>query len=466
MYRKIIFGLCLVLSSSIFAQEKTYDVIIIGGGISGLTSAHYLDTDNVLILEKKDKVGGRIIDGQWNGFHYPKGTEYISEPEGVLKRLINELNLSVIPIPPPTDGIGYKGKIYTKNKLLDFLPNDKAKRQFKKLERELKKLDNETDDIIWSNEPIGKYRKYDNISVQEWLNDLKIHPLIQRYIDIENLGLFSANNSELSILYNANEMAYNLPSPKGYQESEVFTFPNGMIDLSNALLKENKSKVKYNSEVISVIKQEDGNILVNVLVDNIKQVFKSKIVICSTPAPIAKEILKESISQNVVENLSNVDYGQYITINIFTEKRWLKDAWTVSCLDNYFTSIYDVTRTQTQPNHSGKSIISAYIPSTTAKDKTFINQTDKEIFEKTIKDMELYFPDISKSVIDYDVQRFKYAYPVFDKGYYQLLNNLNSDNSLNRKIFLTGDYMKFAVVDGAIQSGFETALKINRLLKK
>ena len=43
-------------------DEKIYDVIIIGAGISGLSAAdHLIDNGNdVLILEARDRIGGRI----------------------------------------------------------------------------------------------------------------------------------------------------------------------------------------------------------------------------------------------------------------------------------------------------------------------------------------------------------------------------------------------------------------------
>ena len=43
-------------------DEKIYDVIIIGAGISGLAAADYLiDHGNeVLVLEARDRIGGRI----------------------------------------------------------------------------------------------------------------------------------------------------------------------------------------------------------------------------------------------------------------------------------------------------------------------------------------------------------------------------------------------------------------------
>ncbi|MEM6297733.1 MAG: FAD-dependent oxidoreductase [Bacteroidota bacterium] len=462
MVRKLlIVWFSLIPFANAKAQEEVYDVIIIGGGLSGLTAAYYLETNNYLVLEKEEKVGGRVIGGQWKGFHYPKGTEYIGEPEGVLKEVIEELGLEVVAVPPPTDGIAYQGQIYTRRQLLDFLPSRKQKRQFRGLGRKLNRLARGTEDFIWEGDHLKKkYRELDGTPVKKWLETNEVHPLIQHYIEVENLGLFSANNEELSILYNASEMAYNLPSPRDYEESEVFTFPRGMIELSDALENEIQGKIMYQAEVVKVVKEAEF-IRVEAILGNKKINFKAKNIVCATPAPISGKILEGSISEKAKQQLSSIRYGQYVTINIFTKKRFLNQAWTVTCLDNYFTSIYDVTRGQTSSDHKGESIISAYIPSYAATDSTFINQTDREVFKKTIQGMETYFPSITASVVDYDIQRFKYAYPVFGLGYSKVLEVLNTDESLQENIFLAGDYMTYAVVDGAILSGYLAAQKVN-----
>ena len=40
---------------------ETYDVVIVGGGIAGLTVAYQLGNQNVLLLEKEDMCGGRTL---------------------------------------------------------------------------------------------------------------------------------------------------------------------------------------------------------------------------------------------------------------------------------------------------------------------------------------------------------------------------------------------------------------------
>src|SRR5262245_13836462 len=73
------------------------DVVVVGAGLSGLTAAHRLDQQgkSVLVLDAKDRVGGRTINldvapgviteggGQWIGDRHPR-----------IFSLIDELHLS------------------------------------------------------------------------------------------------------------------------------------------------------------------------------------------------------------------------------------------------------------------------------------------------------------------------------------------------------------------------------------
>ena len=65
-------------------DEKIYDVIIIGAGISGLAAADYLiDHGNeVLVLEARDRIGGRIWSYLWNGITIEEGANWIHTSVG------------------------------------------------------------------------------------------------------------------------------------------------------------------------------------------------------------------------------------------------------------------------------------------------------------------------------------------------------------------------------------------------
>ena len=73
----------------------SYDIVIVGGGISGLFLAYKLvDTDlNILVLEKEKEFGGRIHTILKNGYQYECGAARFSNKHNKLMTLIHELGL-------------------------------------------------------------------------------------------------------------------------------------------------------------------------------------------------------------------------------------------------------------------------------------------------------------------------------------------------------------------------------------
>ena len=59
-------------ATDVFADEKIYDVVVIGAGISGLSAADALTQlgYDVVVLEAKDRVGGRLWTDKfhWHSF--------------------------------------------------------------------------------------------------------------------------------------------------------------------------------------------------------------------------------------------------------------------------------------------------------------------------------------------------------------------------------------------------------------
>jgi monoamine oxidase len=77
-----------------------YDLIIIGGGISGLHTAYRLqDQYKILILEKESCLGGRIFTVDFHGHNIEAGAGRLNQTHKLFRNLINELDISVFPIP-------------------------------------------------------------------------------------------------------------------------------------------------------------------------------------------------------------------------------------------------------------------------------------------------------------------------------------------------------------------------------
>lgn len=73
-----------------------YDVIIVGAGLAGLTSAAYLSKNgyNVLLCEKREKTGGLVGSSTLNGFVFDFGIRAF-ENSGIILPMLRELGISI-----------------------------------------------------------------------------------------------------------------------------------------------------------------------------------------------------------------------------------------------------------------------------------------------------------------------------------------------------------------------------------
>lgn len=71
-------------------------VIVVGGGLAGLTAAAYLAQAgiNVLLCEKEDKLGGLVNSFQYKGFTFDGGIRAL-ENSGIIKPMLRQLGLDI-----------------------------------------------------------------------------------------------------------------------------------------------------------------------------------------------------------------------------------------------------------------------------------------------------------------------------------------------------------------------------------
>ena len=76
--RWIVFTLVGLIFSSCNRIQTDYDVIIVGGGLAGLSAAKELNSKKVLVLEKDSILGGRVQTRNFQGkYFYDIGADYI-----------------------------------------------------------------------------------------------------------------------------------------------------------------------------------------------------------------------------------------------------------------------------------------------------------------------------------------------------------------------------------------------------
>src|SRR5271170_2499817 len=94
--------------------ERTSHVIVVGAGIAGLAAAYRLHKAGlrVTVLEKDDRVGGRMTTDRIDGMVIDRGAQILSSAYSVLPGLARELGLPEwVPASRPLGAISRKRRL-------------------------------------------------------------------------------------------------------------------------------------------------------------------------------------------------------------------------------------------------------------------------------------------------------------------------------------------------------------------
>lgn len=471
-----------IISDQARAQQPSiYDVVIVGGGLSGLTAAVAMKGRNVLVLEKEANMGGRIVSRNWEGFSYSLGASYIGKPGRDMRGYFKEIGLTSrpFPVPTPQDAIADGGEIYPDEYADQALGSLKELQDYARVGRELYKMaDQGIEEAAYEVDlkELATHANLDALTVEQWLGQLDISSNVKRFINTENRGLFGSSNGDLSLLYNIPEMAYNLYDgnyrPKEFTrrpvpdfmtyrperksgKNGIWTFRHGMSEMVWAIEKQRElqGRLKTGAEVQSVSVNSDRTVELAYIQNGRSQKVKAYAVVLASPAPVTARIVKNGLSSQVMGALKKIKYVPYVTMGVYMKQRLFRNAWNISCLDTVFSTLNDAVRTQVDYEYSGKSVLGIAMPGSNAQDSTLVRQSKEQLFSRAMKDVERYFPGASSQVIGKYVHRFQYGFPVFAPGYTQILNTLHRDSSTKGPLFLAGDYTVYPTLGGAAASG-------------
>jgi len=287
-----------------------YDIIIIGGGISGLYSAYKLLQKNkdlkILILEKNDYLGGRIktfkkiINNK--KFIFEEGAGRFNDNHELLLQLIYELGLktNIIKIPSITEfhpSSGYKKENEKKfikespflyiDKVIKYSKNDTKEFKQKYTFIEYAKKILKEDEIKFLLDSFGYYKELVSFNAYDSINLFKIG--INQYLEFYglNCGLYSIikniknkiknynNNTKILLNHDVSNVEYN-------NENKLFNiYVKNNISQKNKLYKCKKcilaipkpNLLKFN--ILNSIKKELNSILC-VPLCRIYAIFKKK----------------------------------------------------------------------------------------------------------------------------------------------------------------------------------------------
>lgn len=460
--------------------KVSHDVIIVGGGISGLTSAYNLKDYNIKLLEKNGYPGGRALSGKYKDYVYAKGTEYLGKPEGALEKIVEELMLKPVQIPSPGDAAYKNDTFYWGDEGLILMHINKSSLdEYNNFVTKIQGLGLKYDYLA----PDPSIEFLDDITARDWFEKEGFSMFLQEKYNVSARGLFGAGIDEISALSYIPEIAFD------YEESKILTkeeavelentpdqdgtdgsvsFVTGITEVADALAKNLGDKVQLNSTVTSVIKKDDIYHVTYLDSTGNSHELTSLAVIMAVPSPVALKLAPELLNNEQKVIMNDVNFAQYITVALFSNEPLFNKAFDLAVPDGYFfTDVYDSTWVQKHyaPPPTNKTYIaSVYIAPVSYKDKELLTLTDNAILKRVYDDWRKIFQnanpehiknDIESVVTGYDIHRFEYGYPVMTNGSHKRLKRLNDIN--NGSFLLAGDYMRYPTYDAAAETGYDAS---------
>jgi pseudooxynicotine oxidase len=303
-----------------------YDIIIVGGGIAGVTAAREATQKGktVLLLEATDRIGGRTWGASFNGFpiEYGGGYVYWSQPHVWAEIMRYGLKIKERPYYATTNSM----------QKTRFLLNGEVRFEFSKQEIEdiaaaFAEYIAPAQDVF--PEPYNQfltddYKKWDKMSNLDRINSLNLTPL-QRATLIRTSSIQCHNSPENGSFAETLRWyaAANCHSDTYAHTLSRFTIATGTDSLLQCILKDTTADIKTDSPVTHITQTADN---VEVVANGVSHLAKACIVATSLNVwkniNFAPSIAAEKMALSTEEH-SGKGYKIYVQIKgRFQENRW------------------------------------------------------------------------------------------------------------------------------------------------
>ena len=306
-------------------------IVVLGAGISGLTTAYllYKKGADVVVLEKKKEAGGSMESVRENGCLFDRGPNSALETTPLIAQLVEELNLK--------DQLLYASKEANKRYILrnnNLYPLPMSPLAFIKT-----KLFSTGAKLRLLAEPfIGRSEDGYYQSIAEFVERRLGREFLDYAINPFVAGVYAGNPEELSVksafpkLYALEEKYGGLiigtiksakerkkRAEQSKQSAKMFSFKDGMQALPNAIAGVLGDRVRYGCEVKEILKNEGGYKVV-VKHNGDEEIVLCKSVISAVPAYRAAEIFS-MWDADLVKHLNDIYYPPVLVLYMIYNKK-------------------------------------------------------------------------------------------------------------------------------------------------
>jgi len=423
------------------AANHVYDTVVVGGGVAGLTAAYYLRHKDVLILEKQDRLGGRVQTDAIGNTRVNWGTQYLPHQASPADKFLDDLGIQFVVHRPSQVKIG-------------FVLNHEFYPDLTALPGGLLVAWGLISEVSRSHMELRKARQsraqclaLDHISAQPVPNSMP--PSIAEYLSAFIRSASSAPPERISQLWYDN-LVLDLLSP-------IKLPVGGMDEVVKALAGHVLARTICNCEVFAVQDMGDCVTVTASMKERGTLTIRARACVVAVPAPQCRQIVRDLPTWKD-KALAQVEYGAYIVVTLqFSHLHWKRGLGAI-VQGAVFSSWIDANATQgdwTAPSVQHPAVMTFFIPTMT--NSAIWSASDESVINLVQKEMEATFPGINSSILDARLRRHTYGEPIAAPGYFDRMFQLKEPLP---RIHFAGDYTDEPWLGGAIMSGMRCASEL------
>jgi oxygen-dependent protoporphyrinogen oxidase len=372
-----------------------HDVVIVGGGVSGLTAAYRLRHRDFLLLEKEPHWGGNAYAMEYEGSTYATGSAFLTKDEYAY-HFAKEIGLQPLPVNSPDASI-IGGELVpdTWGDGLDKLPYSPPVREsFKKFKKEMLAIDVEKHGKELFNKPFSDFMKGYPSELKQWWDNF----------GPSNWGAATEETAAGLAILALQEMV---------EESHVddrYTWPGGLGALTKKLAEVLNAKYKdrmlAGATTVAVV-SEKGEVQVTYMLGGELKTVAAKAVIMATPKFITRRIV-DGLPEKQDEAMHQIRYIPYPVVNLIFDKPVFNHGYDTWCPGNVFTDVVVADWViQRQPGFQQRfNILSCYTPMKEEERGYLLNEIGaRKIAAHVLTDFQKLMPAFNVDPVEVHIYR-------------------------------------------------------------
>ncbi len=391
------------------------DLIIIGGGIAGLTSAFFAKKQklNFLLLEASNKLGGSIRTKNINNQIIECGSTGL-RAGSVIKEIIKDLSLEILTRNKKANKhfIYYKDSLYSQNQILGFKAYlDLIGKVFFRV-KALKEKE----------------------SIKEFADRVLGQEISEKVISAMINGLYAGDYSILS----------KSLFPKFLKSNSLIYFKKGLNEFTDSMADFiEHNNIKLNTEVLEI--QENNNYF-EVITKDLK--LEASKIILAVPAYKASKIYVKYLSR-----LSEIEY--LAVINIACEipyKQAFENYVGFLSSNNSNTELLGLIHSSNLFKVNNKMILNCFLGG--HKNPQIIQKTDQEIISIIKTELNKIYNFNEINILN--IERWPQAMPQYKINHEDIFKEI----ILPKGLYLCGNYSKGISIEEVVRLSKEVLLKL------